>query len=88
MIDISDSEFNLLKEHLLKLCGIEVPTEKRYLFKTRLSDFLLEESCRSFSDLCLRLNRSTDEQLQNRLIQAMTLAGLAAQELERVQRKE
>ena len=33
MIQISDAEFAVLKEHLSQVSGIEVPPEKRYLFR-------------------------------------------------------
>ena len=72
MVEINDIEFNLLKGYLSRICGIEVPSEKRYLFKTRLSDFLAQEGCESFSALYARLAASSDKMLQRRLVQAMT----------------
>lgn len=72
MVEITDIEFSLLKEYLSRICGIDVPSEKRYLFRTRLGDFLTQENCRTFSELYNRLTTGIDMNLERRLIQAMT----------------
>lgn len=72
MIEISDAEFSVLSQYLSRICGIEIPSEKRYLFRTRLTSFLEEERCTSFSDLYTRLTAASDKDLENQLIQAMT----------------
>jgi len=72
MIEITDTEFAVLKEHLSRVSGIEVPPEKRYLFKTRLSQLLEAEHCPSFSTFYARLTTESDGILQRELVMAMT----------------
>ena len=72
MVELSDIEFNLLKKYLSGICGIEVPTEKQYLFRTRLSNFLMDQEIKNFSVFYNRLTTSDDNELQRRLVQAMT----------------
>lgn len=72
MIDIKDEEFLLLKDHLDKICGIEVPPEKKYLFKTRLNEFMTQEGCISFTDFYHRLKDDKDNRLRKLLVEAMT----------------
>lgn len=72
MVEIRDIEFNLLKQYLNSICGIDVPSEKRYLFKTRLAEFMDRKGCRTFSELYTRLTVEKDSRLQRHLIQAMT----------------
>lgn len=72
MIEIHDDEFVLLKEYLNDCCGIDVPSEKSYLFKTRLSDLLMEEGFSTFKELFVHLKSEKETNLQKRLIQFMT----------------
>lgn len=72
MIEISDTEFAVLKEHLSRVSGIEVPPEKRYLFKTRLSELLAAEGCPNFSVFYTRLTTETNGLLERELVMAMT----------------
>lgn len=72
MIQINDAEFSVMRQYLSRICGIEVPPEKKYLFITRLAGFLKEEKCSSFSDFYTRLSVAGDKNLENQLIQAMT----------------
>jgi len=72
MIEINDTEFSLLKEYVSQVCGIDIPPEKKYLFRTRLSAFLSQENCRSFSEFYNRLTTSNDKILERQLVQAMT----------------
>ena len=37
---ITDQEFGQLREYLFKSCGIDIPDEKRYLFVTRLGEWI------------------------------------------------
>lgn len=72
MIEIHDDEYILLKEYLKDCCGIDVPSEKIYLFKTRLSDLLREEGFSTFKDLFVHLKSEKEKRLQKRLIEFMT----------------
>ena len=72
MIEITDAEFSLLKDYLFNTSGIAVPADKRYLFVTRLSDFLGEIGCDNFSQFYVRLTKAEDPELFKRLVEAMT----------------
>ena len=71
-LEISDAEFDLLKAYLHTKCGIQVPPEKRYLFVTRLGDYLAQLRCTNFSEFYHRLNSGRAPELHNQLIEAMT----------------
>ena len=72
MKEITSIEFNLLKDYLFKISGIEVPPNKRYLFNTRLIKLLEEEGFKSFSGFYTNLSANNDTVLQRKLVQAMT----------------
>ena len=72
MMDLSQLEFKLLKEHLYNTCGIDIPEEKSYLFRTRLSDLMIEEKFSSFNELYILLKSEGNGRLENRLIEVMT----------------
>jgi len=72
MIEINDTEFELLKEYLSTMCGINIPPEKRYLFVTRLAGMLDEMKCSSFSEFYNFLSMDRDPLLKKRLVEAMT----------------
>jgi chemotaxis protein methyltransferase CheR len=71
-MDITDREFQLLKELLFNLSGIEIPEEKRYLFTTRLMDLLAHEKCSSFSDFYRKLTLPKSEQSCRLFVESMT----------------
>jgi chemotaxis protein methyltransferase CheR len=69
---ITDQEFGKLRDYLLKSCGIDIPMEKRYLFVTRLGDWIEEQGFSGFSDLHTRLTSGGQVWLEKQLIEAMT----------------
>jgi len=54
-MNLSDTEFQLLQDFLLRETGIDIQESKRYLFTTRLPDLLLKENCRNYSELLIKL---------------------------------
>ena len=60
-----------MKNILYDRCGIEIPAEKKYLFKTRLSDLLAQENIPTFRELHSRL-QVDDGRLTELLIEFMT----------------
>lgn len=72
MTEISKLEFDLLKKLLFKISGIEVQDNKRYLFTTRLGEYLKEKGYSGFSELYNRLVSGGDPQLTREFVQAMT----------------
>jgi chemotaxis protein methyltransferase CheR len=72
MIPINDAEFELLKDYLHTVCGIDIPPEKRYLFVTRLTTLLSEMGCANFSQFYRRVNEKNEAELRVRLVESMT----------------
>ncbi len=73
MIEITDTEFALLRSFLKEASGIDVPDSKRYLFLTRLGNFMESQKCASFSELHTRLSVARDDSLKRSFIQEMTI---------------
>ncbi|MBN1412951.1 MAG: protein-glutamate O-methyltransferase CheR [Spirochaetales bacterium] len=71
-IDLTDEEFFLLKDYMHRCCGLDISIEKKYLFKTRLSDLLREEKIDSFKDLHAALIADGNRDLNRRMIEYMT----------------
>ena len=72
MMDITDREFQLLKELLFSLSGIEIAEDKQYLFTTRLIDLLASEKCSSFGDLYRKLILPKSEHSRRLFVESMT----------------
>ncbi|MDQ1255515.1 MAG: chemotaxis protein methyltransferase CheR [Candidatus Hydrogenedentes bacterium] len=71
MQDIGDEEFALLKAHLLGVSGIDILVAKRYLFVTRLKEFLDKHRFASFREFYYRLHIHKDEALEKQLVESM-----------------
>jgi chemotaxis protein methyltransferase CheR len=71
-MDISDREFGLFKRYLFLESGIDVAEEKRYLFTTRLSDLVIQEGCKTFSDFYQVLISGLRKHLFQQVIELMT----------------
>jgi chemotaxis protein methyltransferase CheR len=72
MTEITTIEFDLLKKLLLKISGIEVQENKKYLFTTRLGDYLKKKGYSGFAEFYNRLVSSKDPNLQREFVQSMT----------------
>ncbi|MBN1983757.1 MAG: protein-glutamate O-methyltransferase CheR [Chitinivibrionales bacterium] len=72
MLNITDIEFTLLRKLLLELSGIEIPEIKKYLFSSRLSEFITDNKFSGFSELYTHLNAKCDPGLIKQFIQSMT----------------
>lgn len=71
-MQLSNTEFQILRTMLAKETGIDVPESKQYLFLTRLSDLLEKHGCKSFSDFIMLLNGANRARLLRATIEAMT----------------
>jgi len=71
-MQLSDTEFQLLRAMLAKETGIDVPESKQYLFVTRLSDLVEKHGCKSFSEFILLLSGPNRLKLLRSTIEAMT----------------
>lgn len=72
MIQLSDMEYRLLRSYIRDHCGIDILPNKRYLFTTRLGEFLEREGLDSYGALYRRLTENGDTTLRRHLIQAIT----------------
>lgn len=72
LIEINEEEFVKLKNYLHDSCGIEVPVEKSYLFKTRLTGILDEYQYGSYNEFYDNLIHDQNGELQRKLIEVMT----------------
>ena len=72
MLSISNEEFLFLKDYLKRICGIEVPEEKSYLFRTRLCDLIEQEKLNSFHELYNLLKSEGNDGFEKRIIEVMT----------------
>ncbi|MBN1758354.1 MAG: protein-glutamate O-methyltransferase CheR [Chitinispirillaceae bacterium] len=72
MKEISTIEFELLKKLLFRISGIDIQENKRYLFTTRLGEYLEEKGYSGFSEFYNRLTSGKEPELQREFVQAMT----------------
>jgi chemotaxis protein methyltransferase CheR len=72
MPGITSIEFGLLKKYLAEISGIEIPEEKKYLFTTRLTDFMKTKKISGFSELYSHLLTGKEPELTREFVQCMT----------------
>lgn len=72
MLTISEIEFGLLRKLLLELSGIEVPESKKYLFTSRLGEFIHDHGFSGFSELYNRINGGRETEIVKQFVQSMT----------------
>lgn len=71
-MEISEKEFVQLKKLLCRVSGIDIPSNKKYLFETRLSSFLLERGYECFSEFYHVLKADGQKALEKTFVQFMT----------------
>lgn len=71
MKELTEREFNLLRDKLLELSGIDVSAEKKYLFTTRLEKFCQDEELLSFSEFYSEISNGNSK-IKQKLIESMT----------------
>ena len=69
---ISENEFLLFQEYVLKLCGISIPPEKAYLLETRLSKLMMDAGAETFFEYYNILKTNDDPGLRQKIINAIT----------------
>ncbi len=72
MIDITKEEFELLSGYLSEHYGLEIPSENRYLFETRLQDLMQEENIETFKNLYANVASNSGQRLSRQLVVHMT----------------
>jgi len=69
---LSEQDFEELRNYIHKLCGLFLQPEKRYLILQRLEPLLDELGCESFAEFVSLLKATPSGQLHDRIIAAMT----------------
>ena len=72
MIEINNDEYKIFQEYLLKISGIHIPYEKKYLFNTRLSEIMDKMKLKSFNELYNHLQKNNTRDLKKQIIEVMT----------------
>ncbi|MFC1746408.1 CheR family methyltransferase [Candidatus Riflebacteria bacterium] len=69
---LKQEDFINLRTTIQQLSGISLGDEKKYLVEQRLGPIVKEFGCKSFSDLYTLLGQNMNNQLQDRVIEAIT----------------
>lgn len=74
ILDLADTDFQIIKHFLSQSCGIVLTDNKQYLVKNRLSPLLGKFEIRSFAELANSVNSDspTSFKVKNAVIDAMT----------------
>ncbi|MBF0450136.1 MAG: protein-glutamate O-methyltransferase CheR [Candidatus Magnetomorum sp.] len=72
MINVTEPEYELLKQFIEKHCGIVLEKGKEYLIETRLSELAKEVGALSFQDFHFKAKKDQTGHLRDRIIDAMT----------------
>jgi chemotaxis protein methyltransferase CheR len=72
LLSITRREFEQLKDYIEKNCGILVDDDKQYLMEGRLSKLVTQTGCRSFGEFYMKINTEHNQQLRDRVIDAIT----------------
>ena len=69
---ITNKEFSLFKNYIVKNSGIDIPPEKAYIFETRLSKFLVDTGVNSFEELYSYIIKKKDPLFNQKIINSVT----------------
>ncbi len=72
MIKITPGEFKAISEHVYKISGITLESNKLYLVETRLKDLLEEHKCASFSEFHHKAKADASGEANRRTIDAIS----------------
>ena len=72
MITITPEEIQLLSKYIYKISGIVLDDKKAYLFESRLTRVLEEETCASYKALYLKAASDETRKLERKIIDAIT----------------
>ncbi|MCP4106909.1 MAG: protein-glutamate O-methyltransferase CheR [Desulfobacteraceae bacterium] len=71
-MELSDREFELLREYIHKICGLTIPDNKAYLIHQRLEPLVKASGCRSFHEFHEKIRQSYSSILNEQIISAIT----------------
>jgi len=71
-VKVDKREFDLIREYVLKSCGISLKDDKQYLVETRLTTLMVESGCRNFSEFYYKAVGDRTNVLRDKIVDAMT----------------
>ncbi len=71
-VQITDSEFKLIRDFIEESCGISVGNEKSYLIESRLAGLLRDSGSNSFSEFYKKASEDRTSGLRDKIVDAMT----------------
>ncbi len=71
-MELSDQEFELLREYIHNICGLTIPDNKAYLIQQRLEPLVKASGCRSFCEFHEKIRQSCSQVLNEQIISAIT----------------
>lgn len=71
-VQISDSEFKLIRDFIEESCGISVGNEKSYLIESRLAGLLRDSGSTTFNDFYKKASQDRTSGLRDKIVDAMT----------------
>jgi len=69
---ISLDEFHLIRDYIEKHCGIHLTDDKVYLVETRLTTLMIEQGCKTFTELYRKSVNDKSNALRDKIIEAIT----------------
>ena len=71
-VKIDPAEFKLMREYIMKYCGISINEDKTYLLETRLTALMAENGCSNFRQFHTKALADANGKLREKIIDAMT----------------
>ena len=69
---ISLEEFRLIRDYIEEHCGIHLTDDKVYLVETRLTTLMIEQGCKTFTELYRKSVTDKSNTLRDKIIEAIT----------------
>lgn len=69
---ISLDEFRLIRDYIEEHCGIHLTDDKVYLVETRLTTLMIEQGCKTFTELYRKSVSDKTNALRDKIIEAIT----------------
>lgn len=69
---ISLDEFRLIRDYIEEHCGIHLTDDKVYLVETRLTTLMIEQGCKTFTELYQKSVTDKTNALRDKIIEAIT----------------
>ncbi|MBF0474341.1 MAG: protein-glutamate O-methyltransferase CheR [Deltaproteobacteria bacterium] len=71
-MELSQADFQNIREYIYKICGLDIKEDKKYLIRQRLGTLVLDAGCKSFAEFNERLVRENSAPMKDKVIGAIT----------------